>query len=183
MAEKVMYGTHAAQVTVTLSDGSSHQQWFCNKCKRIWGPKDKHMASWCCCTHMICKCGKEHSKSWTKCVDCRAKLDHERWYAKPEVDWNGEWPIALADGDQYFFGEEALLDYIYEDADADDIEEIVSTLRLTSCSPNKPSHFDVNEYCCDQLGEIGTLSWSADSVRLNVRQILKAIGYEGKACD
>ena len=161
------------------------------------------MASWCCCTHMICKCGKEHSKSWTKCVDCRAKLDHERWYAKQEVDWNGEWPIALADGDQYFFGEEALLDYIYEDADADDIEEIVSTLRLTSCSPNKPSHFDVNEYCCDQLGddqevtdagsiderinaildEIGTRSWSADSVRLNVRQILKAIGYEGKACD
>lgn len=27
MTEKVMYGTHAAQVTVTLSDGSSHQQW------------------------------------------------------------------------------------------------------------------------------------------------------------
>lgn len=203
MTEKVMYGTHAAQVTVTLSDGSSHQQWFCYKCKRIWGPKDQHMASWCCCTHMICECGKEHSKSWTRCDDCRAKRDHESWYAKPEVDWDGEWPIALADGDQYFFNEDDLRDYLYADRTFHEIDEAAESLRLTSCHPNKPSYFEVNDYCCDELGEdqevpdagsidkrinaildeIGTLSWSANSVRLNVRQILKAIGYEGTACD
>lgn len=194
---KIMYGTHAMQVTVTLPDGSSHQQWFCGKCNRIWGPKDQHMASWCCCTHMLCKCGNEHEKGWTCCDSCRAKKSAEKWHAKPEVIWDGEWPIALHDSDKYFFDESDLLDYLHnelvEGTTVDDLE-----IRLTSCRPNTPRHFEINEWCCDLLGEddhevsdsesinerinaiigeIGIVSFSANSDRLNVRDVLDRIGF------
>lgn len=197
---KVMYGTHALQVTVTLPDGSSHQQWFCGKCRRIWGSKDhdKHMASWCCCTHMLCKCGNEHLKGWTCCDSCRAAKSASHWYAKPELIWDGEWPIATDDSGRYFFSEDSLISYIcevYSDAECiDDIEAI----RLTSCSPNRPPHFEIDNWCCDVLGEdsdgvadsksiddrinaiigeIGIVSFSANSDRLNVRDILDRIGF------
>jgi hypothetical protein len=201
-ADKVMYGTHAIQVTVTLSDGSQHQQWFCGKCKRIWGRNDKHMASWCCCTHVVCECGKEHSKSYTRCDDCRNQIGRDKWYAKPEVQWNGEWPLALADDDTYFWDSDSLLEYL-DDMLYPDVEEAIAALRLTSCHQQKPERFDVNEYCSDLLAEdaevpnadsisdrinlildeIGTVSWMADSVRLNVRQVLESIGYGSPASE
>lgn len=197
--EKIMYGTHALQATVTLPDGSSHQQWYCGKCNTIWGSKGKHMASWCCCTHMICACGKEHEKGWTCCDSCRANKSAEKWYAKPEVIWDGEWPIATDDSDRYFFDESALIDHIQSVFDeATPINDITESLRLTSCSPNKPPYFEINDWCCDVLGEdsdgvadsksiddrinaiigeIGIVSFSANSDRLNVRDVLDRIGF------
>ena len=195
---KVMYGTHALQITVTLPNGPSHKQWFCGKCNRIWGPKDKHMASWCCCTHMICKCGNEHKKGRMMCDACRAAKDAERWYAKPEVIWDGEWPIATDDSDRYFFDSDALIEHICEVyTESESIDDIAELLRLTSCSPNKPPHFGINQWCCDVLGEdrdidddesiddrinaiigeIGIVSFYANSDRLNVRDVLDRIGF------
>lgn len=193
-----MYGTHALQATVTLPDGSSHQQWFCGKCNRIWGSKDhdKHMASWCCCTHMLCKCGSEHVKGWTMCDSCRAAKSASHWYAKPELIWDGKWPIALDDSDKYFFDESDLLDYLHNElVEGTTIEDL--SLRLTSCHQNKPRTFEINEWCCDDLsddgevkdaesiddrinaiiGEIGIVSYSANADRLNVRDILDRIGF------
>lgn len=196
--QKVMYGTHALQATITLPDGSSHQRWSCGKCKRIWGSNDQHMASWCCCTHMICECGKEHEKSWTMCDCCRAAKSAAKWNERPEVIWNGEWPLATHDSDRYFFDSDALLSYICEVySDAESIDDIES-IRLTSCHPNTPPYFEINEWCCDVLGdgsdgvagsksiderintiisEVGIVSFSAKSDRLNVRDILHRIGF------
>ncbi len=198
---KIMYGEKAAQVTVTLPNGEQHQQWFCTKCRRVWGHNDKHMASWCCCTHQICECGKAYKKHYTHCDECRAKRDHERWYSKPEVLWDGTWPIADHSSDKYFFNDSDLLDYIDENIeDVDSIDDVVNSLRLTSCHQNKPRTFEVNEWCCDDLSddgevadadsiderinailaETGILSFSMNSDRLNVRQILTDIGYTVK---
>jgi len=69
--EKVTYGTHAIQVYVTFPNGDVSQIWACGKCRRLYGVNDKHMASWCCCTHIVCKCGNHHEKGWIKCSDCR----------------------------------------------------------------------------------------------------------------
>jgi len=199
---KIMYGEKACQVTVTSLDGTQHQQWFCTKCRRIWGEKDQHMASWCCCTHKICECGQEHEKHYTHCDDCRAKKEHERWCAKPEVQWNGEFPIADHSSETYFFDGSSLLDYIDENIedieDAESVDDVVNSLRLSSCHQNKPRTFEINEWCNDDLAEdsdgvanadsiderinailaeTGILSYSMNSDRLNVRQILTAIGY------
>ena len=197
---KIMYGTHAVQVTVTLPGGESHQQWFCGKCRRIWGRNDhdQHMASWCCCTHKVCDCGKEHEKHWTMCDDCRNKKAAEKWFAKPEVIWDGEFPIACHNSDEYFFDGGSLLDHIHDRlVDDEAVEDVLDSLRLTSCKPNRPRTFEVNEWCGDELaedgevsdvdsiddrinailGEIGILSWSMKGDRLNVRDVLQRIGY------
>lgn len=196
--KKIMYGEMAAQVTVTLPDGSQHQQWFCRKCRKIWGANDEHMASCCCCTHKLCECGQEHVKHWTMCDDCREKQSSATWYAKPEVEWDGEWPLALADGDNFFFSEDALIDYIQETyEEGASLDSVASSLRLTSCKPNRPRSFNVTDWLCDDLpedgevsdaesiderineilSEIGIVSYSAEFVRLNVRKILTEIGY------
>ncbi len=193
---KIMYGDFSQQITVTLPGGETHQQWYCGKCHRIWGPTDQHMASWCCCTHMICKCGQEHSKNYTCCDDCRANKRTTAWYAKPEKDWDGSFPIALEDGDEYFFDESDLLDYLSEYEGT--YQDIIDNVWLTTCRPVRPNYFDVSEWLCDDLpegsdgppnaksiderinailGEIGIVSYMADSVRLNVKQVLDRIGY------
>lgn len=198
--QKIMYGEKAAQVTVTTPYGTSHQQWFCTKCRRIWGHNDQHMASRCCCTHKICECGNEYEKHYTHCDTCRSRKESERWYAKPEVQWDGEWPIGEYGSDKYFFTDSDLLDYIDENIeDVESIDDVVNSLRLTSCHQNKPREFEINEWVNDDLGEdsdgvsdadsiderinaiigeIGILSYSMNSERLNVRQILEAIGYK-----
>lgn len=200
---KIMYGEKACQVTVTTPDGSQHQQWFCAKCRRIWGEKDQHMASWCCSTHKICECGKQHEKHYTHCDDCRATKEAHRWYAKPDVQWDGEWPIADHSSDKYFFDGSAMMDWIEENhEEGTTFDELAASLRLTSCHKNKPRTFEINEWCSDDLSEdsdgvsdadsiderinailaeTGILSFSMNSDRLNVRQILQAIGYRTEA--
>lgn len=195
---KIMYGEFAQQVNVTLPNGDQHKQWFCGNCRRIWGSHghDEHMAKWCCCTHMICKCGQEHSKNYTCCDQCRAQKRTEAWYAKPETDWDGSFPIALEDGDKYFFDESDLIDYLSEYEG--NHQDIIDNVWLTTCHPVKPRYFEVSEWLCDDLpedsdgpkdaksiderinailGEIGIVSYMADSVRLNVKQVLDEIGF------
>lgn len=194
--EKVMYGTHAIQVYVTFPNGDVSQIWACGKCRRLWGVNDKHMASWCCCTHISCRCGKQRTKHFTMCETCVEVNRLAAYYAKPEKEWDGEFPIAISDRDKYFFDESDLLDYIQEmECDPD---EIVNELRLSSCSPNVARTFDVNDWCSDDLADdgevrdaegidaeinailqgLGVLSWSSNIDRLNVAQVLKEIGYE-----
>lgn len=194
--DKVIYGTHAIQVYVTFPNGDVSQIWACGKCRRLWGVNDKHMASLCCCTHLVCKCGADRPKHYTTCDSCRYEDRLNRYYAKPEKEWDGEFPICISDSDEYFFDESDLLDHISE------MEcppgEVVNELRLSSCSPNKPRYFDINDWCSDDLPEdgeihdangideeinaiiqsIGTTSWSSNNDRLNVGQVLKEIGYE-----
>lgn len=194
--QKIMYGEYAVEAQLLIPGEPPRPQWFCVKCRRI--ASSYHSASWCCCTHMICDCGNEHEKHWTMCDTCRGKKASEKWYAKPEVTWDGEWPLALHDSDQYFFDESALIEYLAEVfIDAETIDDIADSLRLTSCYQNKPRTFDINEWCSDDLAddgkiadadsiddrinaiivEVGIVSYSADSVRLNVRDVLQRIGF------
>lgn len=192
MAEIVMYGTHAVQVTVSGPGIETHTRWMCGKCTRLWDRHSSHMASWCCATHKTCECGEVHSKHYTICDTCRRKKQDAVWLAKPIIPWNGEWPIGEWESDAYFFSQCDLEEYI-EDLDPED----VPSLRLTSCRPNRVRHFEVNEWCCDDLpddgevreaksidervnavlSEVGILSYSMVGDRLDTDQVLKAIGW------
>ena len=195
--EKVLYGTHAVQVYVTWPNGDVVQVWACGKCRRLWGKTDRHMASWCCCTHLVCGCGKEVTKHCSKCGNCTVADRQKRYYDKPEKDWDGEFPICISDDDTYFFDESDLIDHIYE-MGCESVEEIVDTLQLSSCHEKRARSFDVNEWACDDLaddgevrdadsindrineilGETGILSYYSNNDRLNVRQVLEMVGYE-----
>jgi hypothetical protein len=115
------------------------------------------------------------------------------------VIWDGEWPIADYEGDSYFFDSDALIEHIYEVyTESESIDDIVESLRLTSCHQNKPPYFEIDDWCCNVLGEdsdgvadsksiddrinaiigeIGIVSFYANSDRLNVRDVLDRIGF------
>ena len=81
---------------------------------RFWG-KDEHMARYCGCTHVKCQgCGNYTEKHWTHCEDCRTKNADERWNALPYQKWDGNTPICTWDGHHYFFNEEDLIEWLYE---------------------------------------------------------------------
>ena len=75
---------------------------------------DEHMARWSSCTHLKCDCGKVMSKSWTKCDDCRHKMDVEKYNSMPRKPHDGQFPLALFRGDEFFFDEDALYSYCDE---------------------------------------------------------------------
>lgn len=181
------YEDSAEEVTVT--------GWACKHCKRWWG-KDKHMASYCCSTSFPCECGQRYGKHKTRCDSCQEKADTESWYAKPEVEWDGKYPIADWARDEYFWGEDDLIEHIYEIAEeyGDTMADVLDEMRLTTCIPNNGRHFEMSEYLCDELPEDGTLddedinrtvnewidnhspfSWNMTGKRLKIDDVRKVI--------
>lgn len=138
------------------------------------------------------------------CDSCREKKISEKWFAKTEVIWDGNWPVSLGDGTKFFFDADQLIDYIQEDFDADTdhnhnhITEIIESLRVTSCIQNRPREFDIIDWLSNDLPEdheipdaelindqinailtqVGVVSFSAGSDRLNVRDLLERIGFK-----
>ncbi|MBO0369434.1 hypothetical protein GIB23_20365 [Pseudomonas putida] len=78
----------------------------------------------------------------------------------PKRAWAGE-AITEYDGDQYFFDEEELRDYL------NDHELELTDLRLVFCTPNYPSEIDPSDHFCDDLPEDG---------EINDDQLLAAFG-------
>lgn len=81
---------------------------------RFWG-KDEHMARYTGCTHVLCQgCGAAIEKSYMTCEGCRHKAAVEKWAALPFMAWDGKSPLCTWDGEDYFFTEEDLIDYLEE---------------------------------------------------------------------
>lgn len=155
LKEEIRSEDAAEQVSVT--------GWACKKCKRFWG-EDEHMARYCCSTTFPCECGKRYGKNRCRCEECQQKQDHEKWYAKPEIEWNGEYPIAIWNCDQYFFNEDDLMDYLValhpdHESDENDVDylTVLDSLWLTTCEPNNGRDFCMSEYLCDDLAEDDSL--------------------------
>jgi hypothetical protein len=119
---------------------------------RFWGG-DEHMARFCGSTHRKCPKNPEHS-IYAKNSYCRTCDDESRaakFAAMPRRIWAGE-PITDHDGDQYFFNEEQLRDYILE-YDIDVVD-----LKLVFCTPNMPREIDPTDYFSDDLPEDGEIN-------------------------
>lgn len=101
-------------------------------------------------THKKCACGAITTKGgWIKCEACRAKEASEKFKTLKREKWDGKTPLALYDGDAYFFSIDDIDQYC-EDNDAKP-----ESLRLVLCYPVKPSEVNANDMFCDQLPEDG----------------------------
>lgn len=119
---------------------------------RFWG-KDEHMARYCGSTHRHCAKSPDHpihaTNGW--CEDCRAESRAAKFDAMPKRVWGGE-VITEYDGDQYFFDEEELRDYLIEH------EIDLGDLKLVFCAPNYARQIDPNDHFCDDLPEDGEVN-------------------------
>lgn len=85
-------------------------------------------------THHTCECGNLMTKGWTKCDECRFKLDIERYEKYSFEEWDGNKPVCDYDGDNYFFSAEDIDEFL----DEHDLKD--SDLRLVICTPNYLTH-------------------------------------------
>lgn len=137
--ERVMYDSPDAAKEVTVTG-------WVSKDGRFYG-KNEHAARWDSCTHMICKCGQPHSKSYTMCDGCRDVESTKRYEALPYQAWDGVTPLCLYRDDKYFFSE----DDVHEYCACEEIKH--EDLQLVICTPNKVREIEYDEYYCDELPE------------------------------
>jgi hypothetical protein len=124
--EKILYNDDRAARHVTVTG-------WTDAMGRFWG-SDENAARYSSCTHMLCACGKEMNKGWTKCDACRRQALIIRYNGMPFEEWDGIEPICVIDAseNEYFFSEEELLDY----CETEDIKP--QDLMLVICKPNYP---------------------------------------------
>lgn len=125
--------------------------WVCKTCRRFWG-NDERMARWCCAADLQCSTegckARVRKGGWTVCAPCRDRKAEERWLKLPEVPWDGNTPLCLADDDRYFFDLDDLDGFI-EDHEGMKLED----LRLVICVPEKKPRFEVYDLLQDYLAE------------------------------
>lgn len=140
-------------------------------------------------THNKCECGNLMRRGHTHCQTCRSKKRDEVYWSKSHLEWDGETPLVLFDTDIYFFGEDEIYDYIYnEELDKDQIDQ----LQFMICEPNYlreisldywsdifPEDFDedrhiphfmkkLNEFN-DYISKHEPISWSESKFRTTVK--------------
>lgn len=184
---------------IIRSEDSAEQRtvtgWACKHCGRFWGSEER-MARYCCATDFPCECGGRRPKHYIRCDDCQRRQEAAKWAAKPEIKWNGEFPIGLWDSDRYFFDADELFGYL----DEFDGEESIDDLRLTSCQETIGREFEMSEHLQDCLAEDQELddeeinrvvnAWIAEhkpktyemtGERLSIASVKKALGMEDVA--
>lgn len=116
---------------------------------RFWGD-DERMARYDGCTHRACTiCGMPVEKitGHTVCQECRDKKETDDFNALPRKQWDGETPLTLWRGDEYFFTEDELLEW------CEDHETTPQELQLVICKPNYAREIDLDGMYCDDLPE------------------------------
>lgn len=92
--------------------------------------QDEESAKYAAAIGRVCECGKFISgKTYTYCLECRERRNHERYLKLKEIEWDGETPLVLFGGDEYFFSSEDIESY----CDETDIDE--KDLDLVICKP------------------------------------------------
>lgn len=109
----------------------------------------KERAMYATITHEKCTCGNLMRRGRLYCDECSSKKRDLVYESKPFKEWDGETPLVLFDSDVYFFGEDGIYDYIYEnELDKDQIDD----LQFVICKPNYLRTIDV-DYWSDKFPE------------------------------
>lgn len=113
----------------------------------FWG-KDEHMARYVGSTHRLCEKNPEHGAHETRgwCKQCREERMQARYDAMPRKEYDGS-PIVVYDGEDYFFDEGALRDWLVDN------EIAPEDARLVFCVPNKAAEIDPCDHFTDDLPE------------------------------
>ncbi len=117
-------------------------------------PSSEHGARWSGCTHMTCECGNVYEKGRVRCQSCQAKIDAEKYYALPLVEWDEVTPVS--DRDKYWFDKDSLMDDMYwvmDDANKRGEEPV---MHLVLCEPQYLHLLDYDNWV-DDLPEDGEL--------------------------
>lgn len=92
---------------------------------RFYG-KDERTARYSGSTHHKCECGGIAERTYIRCEDCRKKFSDDLYEKMPYKEWDGKEPICLYDGDEFFFDEESLIDYLYDnELNGDDVQLVL----------------------------------------------------------
>lgn len=146
--EKVMYDASNIVEFRTNIEG-----WVGTKSGLFYG-KDEGRARYNECTHKTCDCGNAMKKGWLKCETCRKKTVEEQYQALEYREL--EFPVVIFRDDTYFWNEEELGDYIYDNNEErkENGEELLkfSDLKLVNCTPNYLREFEF-EFFGDELPE------------------------------
>lgn len=120
----VMYDSpEAATYRTNIEGWVSIDGIFCGK-----GADGERMARYRSATHTKCECGAViKTRSYISCESCRNKKSKEEYLKLPYREYDGS-PVVEQDGDQYFFSEGEICDYLTEN----DLEDI----DLLFCSEN-----------------------------------------------
>ena len=132
---------------------------------------------------MTCACGRVHDKGRTICRACEAKIDREKYYALPMVEWDETTPVCDYKSDNYFWDIEDVLEHLFdilEDAQKNGYEP---ESRLVLCEPHYLHQLDGCEWE-DDLADEGELSDEVGAAVDALNAVLKAQGpscwYPGK---
>jgi hypothetical protein len=128
-------------------------------------------ARWAGCTHQRCECGNVFERGRVRCNSCQAKLDTEKYYALPMVEWDGITPVCVFDDDRFFFDEDGLLDFMMECRDDARAQGCEPEVQIVLCEPGKLHLVDADNWC-DDLPEDGELP---DEVATKLEELNDAI--------
>ena|ERR1700760_225989 len=106
----IMYDTPAAATYKTGIEGwvSSNGQFFGN------GKRAEELARYAGSTHHKCECGGIARNGLIRCEDCGRKHADKVYKKLPYKEWDYKTPVCLYDVDEYFFDENSLIDYLYD---------------------------------------------------------------------
>lgn len=119
----------------------------------FWGG-DERMARFDGATHQKCEKNPDHPVYSINayCNECRNETMQDKFEALPRRDWDGETPLCIYDGENYFFDAQSIRDYLI-----DNEIELVDA-KLVFCTPQRASEIDPNEHFADDLPEDGEVS-------------------------
>lgn len=99
-------------------------------------------------THKKCECGELMRVGFTRCEKCSEKLSKENFLKHPFKEWDLDSPVCTDYGQEYFFSEEEVIEYL-EENDLEEIDLLIATpLDFSEVS---------EDYWADELGEEGEL--------------------------
>ncbi len=138
---------------------------------RFYGD-DERLARWAGCTHKKCpNCdGIYERSSW--CKPCQEKKNIDKFNSLEKKQWDGDTPLALNDGDEYFFSAEDLHDFI------DEHQLNLADLQLVLCKPVEMSLIDESQLL-DDLHEDAELT---DEVAEALKVLNSAIQKHPTSC-
>ncbi len=139
--------------------------------------QDKRSAVYSCAIGTVCECGKQfEGNHYIYCPECRGKRTDEKYNKLDLVEWDGETPLCLFDGDEFFYSPDDVESYI-------DSNNIECELQLVLCREVYPQDFCLNDFVEDHLPEdfgIDDLEnekqkYSAGEIEKIVNDYLKAL--------
>ena len=113
----------------TLYKGKSH--WYHKKDDAIYD----------LCDLNYCSCGNTKDKYYIHCIECRNKIELEKYLKYPEQEYESGWLYSELQ-DEYFRDLEDVIDYL---DNLEDSDLTINDLRLVFCKREKISKFNEDD--------------------------------------